>query len=133
ARNEEHGIRVIQEPQGFVPLPHLVDVHITVGEVHSHAVPVQRQRAALFDAIPHCEQRSATLEHFFRKAHRPLGVGLDLHPTRLPAAAWEDVGMDLSDLPEQPAVSYVMPVLNEEAYLEEAVRTILSQDYEGEK
>ncbi|WP_449281649.1 glycosyltransferase family 2 protein [Leucobacter sp.] len=39
----------------------------------------------------------------------------------------------LSALPEQPAVSYVMPVLNEEAFLENAVRTILAQDYAGEK
>ncbi len=30
-------------------------------------------------------------------------------------------------------MSYVMPVLNEEGYLESAVRTILSQDYAGEK
>lgn len=32
-----------------------------------------------------------------------------------------------------PAVSYVMPVLNEEGFLERAVETILSQDYAGEK
>ena len=36
-------------------------------------------------------------------------------------------------LPELPAVSYVMPVLNEEGYIEAAVRTILAQDYTGEK
>lgn len=36
-------------------------------------------------------------------------------------------------LSELPGVSYVMPVLNEEQHLEEAVRTILAQDYEGEK
>ncbi|MBL3686719.1 glycosyltransferase family 2 protein [Leucobacter zeae] len=41
--------------------------------------------------------------------------------------------MDLPPLPEQPAVSYVMPVLNEEDFLETAVRTILAQDYAGEK
>lgn len=41
--------------------------------------------------------------------------------------------MQLSPLPELPGVSYVMPVLNEEDYLEEAVRTILAQDYAGEK
>jgi len=39
----------------------------------------------------------------------------------------------LDPLPELPGVSYVMPVLNEEGYLEEAVRTILAQDYAGEK
>ena len=39
----------------------------------------------------------------------------------------------LPPLPETPAVSYVMPVLNEEGYLERAVRTILAQDYSGEK
>ncbi len=39
----------------------------------------------------------------------------------------------LPPLPEQPGVSYVMPVLNEEEYLERAVRTILAQDYAGEK
>ena len=39
----------------------------------------------------------------------------------------------LPDLPETPAVSYVMPVLNEEGFLERAVRTILAQDYPGEK
>ncbi|WP_053388156.1 glycosyltransferase family 2 protein [Leucobacter japonicus] len=32
-----------------------------------------------------------------------------------------------------PAVTYVMPVLNEEGFLEQAVRTILAQDYAGEK
>lgn len=36
-------------------------------------------------------------------------------------------------IPEHPAVSYVMPVLNEEGFLEAAVRTILAQDYDGEK
>ncbi|CAG7601446.1 glycosyltransferase family 2 protein [Leucobacter soli] len=41
--------------------------------------------------------------------------------------------MDLSPLSELPGVSYVMPVLNEEDYLEDAVRTILAQDYTGEK
>ncbi|MBK0420359.1 glycosyltransferase family 2 protein [Leucobacter sp. CSA1] len=41
--------------------------------------------------------------------------------------------IDLPPLPELPAVSYVMPVLNEEDYLEAAVRTILDQDYAGEK
>lgn len=39
----------------------------------------------------------------------------------------------LPSLPDSPAVSYVMPVLNEEDYLEAAVRTILEQDYAGEK
>ncbi|MGV2953974.1 glycosyltransferase [Glutamicibacter sp. AGC46] len=34
---------------------------------------------------------------------------------------------------EIPGVSYVMPVLNEAEYLEEAVRSILTQDYDGEK
>ncbi|NEM90563.1 glycosyltransferase family 2 protein [Galbitalea soli] len=32
-----------------------------------------------------------------------------------------------------PGVSYVMPVLNEAAYVENAVRTVLSQDYPGEQ
>ena len=41
--------------------------------------------------------------------------------------------MDLAPLSELPGVSYVMPVLNEEAYLGDAVRTILEQDYDGEK
>ncbi|QIM16796.1 glycosyltransferase family 2 protein [Leucobacter insecticola] len=41
--------------------------------------------------------------------------------------------MILSPLPERPAVSYVMPVLNEEGFLEAAVRTILAQEYQGEK
>lgn len=39
----------------------------------------------------------------------------------------------LSELPDLPGVSYVMPVLNEEEFLESAVRTILAQDYAGEK
>ena len=39
----------------------------------------------------------------------------------------------LPELPPRAAVSYVMPVLNEEAHLERAVRTILAQDYAGEK
>jgi len=34
---------------------------------------------------------------------------------------------------EFPGVSYVMPVLNEADYLEEAVNSILTQDYDGEK
>ncbi|MFT4232930.1 MAG: glycosyltransferase family 2 protein [Leucobacter sp.] len=41
--------------------------------------------------------------------------------------------MNLPPLPSTPAVSYVMPVLNEEGFLERAVRTILAQDYAGEK
>ncbi|MEJ6490070.1 glycosyltransferase family 2 protein [Leucobacter sp. USCH14] len=41
--------------------------------------------------------------------------------------------MHLPVLPDLPAVSYIMPVLNEEDFLERAVRTILSQDYAGEK
>lgn len=40
---------------------------------------------------------------------------------------------ELPPLPETPPVSFVMPVLNEEDYLETAVRTILTQDYSGEK
>lgn len=36
-------------------------------------------------------------------------------------------------LSDHPAVSYVMPVLNEEEFLERAVRTILDQDYTGDK
>lgn len=32
-----------------------------------------------------------------------------------------------------PGISYVMPVLNEVGYVENAVRTVLAQDYEGEK
>ncbi len=32
-----------------------------------------------------------------------------------------------------PSVSYVMPVLNERAYVESAIRTVLDQDYSGEK
>lgn len=39
----------------------------------------------------------------------------------------------LPALPAAPAVSYIMPVLNEEGFLEDAVRTILAQDYAGEK
>ncbi|SJN08607.1 Succinoglycan biosynthesis protein ExoA [Leucobacter sp. 7(1)] len=46
---------------------------------------------------------------------------------------WEDRGVQLPPLPERPAVSFVMPVLNEEGFLESAVRTILAQDYAGEK
>lgn len=39
----------------------------------------------------------------------------------------------LPRVPERPGVSYVMPVLNEREHLENAVRTILAQDYAGEK
>ena len=39
----------------------------------------------------------------------------------------------LPKLPADPAVSYVMPVLNEEGYLKRAVETILAQEYSGEK
>ncbi|MFA5607243.1 MAG: glycosyltransferase family 2 protein [Leucobacter sp.] len=41
--------------------------------------------------------------------------------------------MPFVPLPESPAVSYVMPVLEEEQFLEPAVRAILGQDYPGEK
>ncbi|MGK0714525.1 glycosyltransferase family 2 protein [Leucobacter sp. W1153] len=41
--------------------------------------------------------------------------------------------MHLTPLPPLPAVSYVMPVLNEEEHLEAAVRTILAQQYAGDK
>ena len=40
---------------------------------------------------------------------------------------------DLDPLPEHPAVSYVMPVLNEADHLGEAVRAVLSQQYPGEQ
>ena len=40
---------------------------------------------------------------------------------------------ELPDLPETPAVSYVMPVLNEEGFLDRAVQTILEQEYPGQK
>lgn len=43
------------------------------------------------------------------------------------------LSVPLDPLPELPAVSYVMPVLNEEGHLESSVRTILAQDYDGEK
>ena len=39
----------------------------------------------------------------------------------------------LPSLPEDPPVSYVMPVLNEAGHLAEAVRAVLSQDYPGEQ
>jgi len=51
----------------------------------------------------------------------------------MPSSPSETPDPELSSLPGQPAVSYVMPVLNEEAFLENAVRTILAQDYTGEK
>lgn len=35
--------------------------------------------------------------------------------------------------PRWPGVSYVMPVLNEEHYLHQAITTVLSQDYPGER
>lgn len=41
--------------------------------------------------------------------------------------------MHLPPLSELPGVSFVMPVLNEEGYLADAVHTILAQDYAGEK
>lgn len=39
----------------------------------------------------------------------------------------------LSPLPECPAVSYVMPVLNEAAHLTQAVQAVLGQEYPGEQ
>lgn len=39
----------------------------------------------------------------------------------------------LSPLPETPGVSYVMPVLNEEGFLTQAVHTVLAQEYAGPK
>lgn len=39
----------------------------------------------------------------------------------------------LEPLPENVAVSYVMPVLNEAGHLAEAVRAVLSQEYSGEQ
>lgn len=39
----------------------------------------------------------------------------------------------LPELPALPAVSYIMPVLNEEKFLESSVRTILAQEYRGNK
>jgi Glycosyltransferases, probably involved in cell wall biogenesis len=39
----------------------------------------------------------------------------------------------LSPLPEFPAVSYVMPVLNEAAHLAQAVQAVLGQEYRGEQ
>jgi len=39
----------------------------------------------------------------------------------------------LSPLAEHPGVSYIMPILNEAAHIEDAVRSILAQDYPGPK
>ncbi|NKX49832.1 glycosyltransferase family 2 protein [Arthrobacter deserti] len=39
----------------------------------------------------------------------------------------------LSPLDAQPGVSYIMPILNEAAHIEDAVRSILAQDYPGPK
>ena len=39
----------------------------------------------------------------------------------------------LPALPEHPPVSYIMPVLNEADYLEQAVAAVLSQEYAGEQ
>jgi succinoglycan biosynthesis protein ExoA len=38
-----------------------------------------------------------------------------------------------TEVPALPGVSYVMPALNEVAYIEVAIRTVLAQDYAGEK
>ena len=38
-----------------------------------------------------------------------------------------------TEVPALPGVSYVIPVLNEVAYIEDAIRTVLAQDYAGEK
>ncbi len=48
---------------------------------------------------------------------------------------WKTGGMTsptLSPLDENPAVSYIMPVLNEADYLEDAVRAVLAQEYAGD-
>ncbi|EMY34379.1 glycosyl transferase family 2 [Arthrobacter crystallopoietes BAB-32] len=39
----------------------------------------------------------------------------------------------LTPLEENPGVSYIMPILNEAAHIEDAVRSILAQDYPGPK
>ena len=39
----------------------------------------------------------------------------------------------LPPLPEKPGVSYIMPVLNEAEHIRQAITTILSQDYDGDK
>lgn len=38
----------------------------------------------------------------------------------------------LSDLPQCPSISVILPVLNEEKHLEESIHSILSQDYQGD-
>ena len=40
---------------------------------------------------------------------------------------------ETTEEPQQPGVSYVMPVLNEAGYIREAVASILAQDYDGDK
>lgn len=45
----------------------------------------------------------------------------------------EPVPKVLPELPEHPPVSYIMPVLNEAGYLEQAVAAVLSQEYPGEQ
>lgn len=44
-----------------------------------------------------------------------------------------DAAAHLDPLPEFPAVSYVMPVLNEAAHLAQAVHAVLGQEYPGEQ
>ena len=44
-----------------------------------------------------------------------------------------DAAAHLDPLPEFPAVSYVMPVLNEASHLAQAVHAVLGQEYPGEQ
>lgn len=53
-------------------------------------------------------------------------------PRNTPSAALPEAA-SLPDLPATPAVSYVMPVLNEAGFLKQAVETVLAQEYPGDK
>ena len=83
AGDEQHGMRLRKLLQRRVPLAHLVDIHVAVGEVHAHAIAVLGQRPALSNELAHPEQGAAPGEHLLGKFLGTLHVSCYLHASSL--------------------------------------------------
>ena len=151
ATEDHHGPSLRELGERPVPLPHLVRVDRAVGEVDRHAVSVRLVRGQPSDHRPHFAVGPPSGKRAPQKRHCLSCVRENRHgfePTEVAPAptlsarrrtAWHDrqVHPDKPGrkrapaVPEHAGVSFVMPVLNERAYLERAVETVLAQHVDG--